>query len=70
MDHLRNAWKSLTIWFNGLAGLLLGMADTLKDYLPFAQSYVTADILKYAAIGIVVVNVLLRFKTKSSLADK
>jgi hypothetical protein len=49
---------------------LLGMMDTLKENLPFAQSYLTADMLKYAALGIVAANVLLRFRTNKSLADK
>lgn len=70
MDHLKNAWKSLTIWFNGIAMALLGMMDTLKENLPFAQTYLTPDMLKYAAIGIVAANVLLRFRTSKSLADK
>jgi len=70
MDSLKNAWKSVTIWFNGLSAVLLGMMDTLKDNLPFAQTYLTPDMLKYAAIAIVAANVALRFKTKSALADK
>lgn len=70
MKRIKNAWKSVTIWFNGVAAVLLGMMDTLKDSLPFAQPYVTPDMLKYAAIAIVVANVALRFKTTSSLEDK
>lgn len=70
MQNLKNAWKSLTIWFNGAAMALLGMMDTLKDNLPFAQAYFTPQMLKYAAIAIVVANVALRFRTSTSLAEK
>ena len=70
MNSIKNAWKSITIWFNGISASIIMMADTLKDNLPFAQAYVTPEIMKYAAIAVVAVNVALRFKTNKSLADK
>ncbi len=70
MNHLKNAWKSLTIWFNSLAGIVVMMGDTIKENLPMMQQYMTAENVKVAAIVVVAINVALRFKTNSSLADK
>lgn len=70
MDHLKNSWKSMTIWFNAMVGGILSMGDTIKDNLPFAQQYLTPDLIKYAVIAVIAINIALRFKTNKSLADK
>jgi hypothetical protein len=70
MNHIKNAWKSVTIWFNTLIGIVLTFGDNLKDNLPIIQQYTTPETLKYAAVAIVVINIALRFKTNKSLADK
>lgn len=74
IDKLKGAYKSLTIWLNAMFLGLISNADTvmssLRDNLPTVSQWLNADMLKYSAYFIIGVNVLLRFKTKSSLADK
>lgn len=70
MNHLKNAWKSFTIWFNAIVGAALGLGDTIKENIPIIQQYLTPEMVKYAVISVVVINVLLRFKTNKSLAEK
>lgn len=68
IDKLKNAWKSWTIWFNALAATVLGVLPMLQDSLPALAQYVPD--IKWAAVGIIIGNVLLRFKTNTSLAEK
>ena len=74
LDKIRGAYKSLTIWLNAVFSVLLLNADlamqVLRENLPALSQYLTADLLKYAALFIVAVNFALRFRTSKSLADK
>lgn len=74
MGNLKKAWKSVTIWFNGVALAALPFADNaataIKETLPVVSQYLTSGLLKYAAIFILVANIALRFKTNSALKDK
>ena len=60
---LKNSWKSWTNWFNTSgAGILQILVSD-----PSLQEYLTLkDLMWIMVIG----NILLRFKTSSSLADK
>lgn len=68
------AWRSFTIWFNGVMAALLIYADNiigaLRDTLPTVSQWLTSDILKGAAVLIIIGNIALRFKTDKSLAEK
>jgi hypothetical protein len=74
INKLKGAYKSLTIWLNAAFVMLLSNADltmqVLRDNLTGVSQWLNADLLKYAALFIIGVNVLLRFKTNKSLADK
>jgi len=63
MDKLKGAYKSFTIWFNSVGLLLLSLAVTdplLVEYMG-----------EHGLILVVITgNMLLRFKTSDSLADK
>lgn len=65
---LRGALKSLTIWWNVIAGAVLGILPMLQDALPAIQQYVPD--IRWAAVVVIVGNVLLRFKTNTALQDK
>lgn len=65
---LLNMWKSWTIWFNGVAAAALGILPMAQDSLPALQQYVPD--IKWAAVSIIVGNVLLRFKTNKPLQEK
>jgi len=60
---LKNSWKSFTNWFNAVGASILQilMAEpSLQEYLSLH------DLVWVMVIG----NILLRFKTSTSLADK
>lgn len=67
---LAGARKSLTIWFNGAAGTLIIAIPFVHDNLPEIQQYLNADVYKGLATAVVAANLYLRFRTKTSLADK
>lgn len=73
-DKFKGTIKSLTIWVNGVFVALVSNAETvmsaLRENLPTVSQWLNADMLKYSALFIIGVNVLLRFKTNKSLADK
>lgn len=68
MNKLKNAWKSFTIWFNGIMAALVGILPMLQDSLPSIQQYVPD--IKWLAVLVILGNVILRFKTNNSLSDK
>jgi hypothetical protein len=70
IDKLKGAWRSVTIWFNGLLLASLPLYDAFKDSLPDMQEYLPGDIYKWVGVAVVVVNLALRFKTKTDLAHK
>lgn len=70
LDHLRGALRSATIWFNGLAATVVGGLPILQDSVPALQPYLGPDVYRYAMGGIIAANILLRVKTKTSLAGK
>ena len=74
IDKLKGAWRSLTIWVNSLILAMMPFVDNImqavRDNLPAVSQWLTADILKGAAVFILVANIALRFRTKSDLANK
>lgn len=70
MDKLKNAWKSWTIRFNLLFGAFVTNFDTIRDSLPQIQPYMTPALFGKLMVAAFVVNLMLRFKTTTSLADK
>lgn len=67
---LKNSWKSLTIWFNGLALSALPLFEMFKDSLPSLGLYLDNDVYKYVGAAVVVGNIILRFKTDKGLHEK
>lgn len=74
LAKLKGSVKSLTMWVNTMFGILMANADStmqaLRDNLPGVSQWLNADLLKYSALFIIGVNVLLRIRTTKSLADK
>ena len=70
MDKLKGCWKSVTIWFNSLALACLPLFDLAHEYLPEIGQYLTPNMMKVVGVVIIVGNIVLRFKTNKSLADK
>jgi len=70
LDHLRGALRSATMWFNGLAAAGVAALPALRDDFPQIEQYLDHQVYRYAMGALVAANILLRIKTKSSLADK
>jgi hypothetical protein len=62
--------KSAVIWVNGLLLAALPVVDYAKDNLPQLADYLSPDLYKRVGLAVVVLNILLRFRTSQSLADK
>ena len=73
-DKIKGMYKSTVIWLNGVLLALMPFVDNImqavRDNLPAVSQWLTADILKGAAVFILVANIALRFRTHNSLADK
>lgn len=79
-EHLFGAKKSITIWFNGVIGAIWSVVTliqanpefiaTFQDSLPQLQQYLTPGLYQNITALLVIGNIILRFKTNNSLADK
>lgn len=76
-DFLSNLWAkvirsylSWTVWFNGIMGTAAVVLPSLQDQLPQLQGYLPANLYHYAMGTLIAGNIILRFKTTKSLADK
>jgi hypothetical protein len=67
---LQGAWKSFTVWVNGVAAVVLALLPFLQQQLPALQPYLGADIYRNAMLALVVINIALRFKTDRGLESK
>lgn len=70
LSDLKQAHKSWTIWINGTAVAVLEALPWVREVFPELQEYLTPEFYKQAMTVIVIANLILRFKTKSSLKDK
>lgn len=70
LDKLKGAWRSVTIWFNGLLLALFPLVQMAHDSLPEIGQYLSPHLYQYVGLAVVVVNIALRFKTTSDLASK
>ena len=74
MNKIRGAFKSLTMWFNGLFLAAFPFANEIvsgvQENLPQMGQYIPENIFKTVGMVVVAFNILLRVRTKDSLADK
>ena len=69
-DKLKGSTSSLTIKFNAFLLAAFPVIEYAKEALPALQEFMTPDVYKVVGLIVVVANVLLRFKTTESLAQK
>ena len=76
-DTLKSIWadflkihKSLTIWLNGIALSLAAGLPMLQDSFPQLQQYISPEMYKQGMMWIIILNIIVRFKTTSALKDK
>jgi hypothetical protein len=67
---IRKSYKSVTIWFNGVLTFAVAAFLEFQDSIPALKEYVGESTFKYLMLATLIVNFILRFKTKSALRDK
>ncbi len=67
---LLGARKSFTIWFNSTVATVYYGLPMLQESLPQLQAYIPTVHFNHIMATVIVVNLLLRFKTTKSLKDK
>ncbi len=70
IERLKNSWLSLTIWFNGLLGIVWLFLPEILSTLPAIREYVDGNIYKTLMLVAVIGNMILRVKTTQDLANK
>ena len=70
LEDIKRAYLSMTIWVNGVVMAALGALPYAQESFPQIQDYVSPEFYKHAMLGIIVANILLRFKTTKPLRDK
>ena len=70
LGKVKNMWRSWTIWFNGVGIAIIGFWPDLVSNFPTLQGYVSEGVFKGAMGAILMINLILRFKTTKDLADK
>ena len=73
-EYIKKLVKSWTLWFNSAVATLIAFVEfglpQLAASLPMLQGMIPANFYATLLIGSTVVNILLRFKTSTSLKDK
>ena len=67
---LKGAWRSLTIQVNAFALALIPVIQYANDHFEDVRGMVGQDTYKSLALALLVINILLRFKTATALEDK
>lgn len=67
---IRALHKSWTIWFNGVGLTLIELLPYLAETFPELEAYVSPEFYKQATTVLIIGNILLRFKTRTTLREK
>ena len=67
---LRNSHKSLTIWFGVMSEFLIEYLPEITKAITESEDYMLPETYKRVMQGIVLLNMVLRFKTKSAMRHK
>lgn len=60
----------MTIWVNGVLLAAFPLIGPVKENLPELGQYLTPQLFKWIGLSVVILNIVLRFKTNKDLADK
>lgn len=69
-DWLKGTLKSLTVWFNSTAGLLIVALPDIQSSMPQLADYLGPNVYKHLALVVVLSNIALRAKTTQALSEK
>lgn len=67
---IKGAWRSLTVMVNAFALALIPVVQYMNDHFEEVRAMVGPDCYKHLALALLVLNIVLRFKTNSGLEDK
>ena len=70
IEKLKGAWRSKTIWFNTLVGIVIAGIPIVQETLPQLAPFIPAQFYQYGMGVMIVANMILRFVTTQSLAAK
>ena len=70
LADIYNSYKSFTIWFNGMALILIEALPMLQEQFPQVEEYLSPKVYHFILGIIVVGNILLRIKTSKALREK
>lgn len=70
LESLNGARRSLTVWFNSVVLAALPLLESIKEFSPGLQAYLTPENFKLVGISVILINIILRFKTKKPLSEK
>lgn len=69
-SKILKSYKSATILLNGILLAALPVVEYARDTLPQVQEFLPPDMYKPVGVAVVVLNILLRFKTEKGLHEK
>jgi hypothetical protein len=67
---LKNAWKSWTIWLNGIGLMLVAYLPDMASTFPQLQPYMGENAYSRVMFALTVANIMLRFKTSRPLQER
>lgn len=70
IDKLAGCKRSMTVWFNSVAAVLIPSLPMFGDSIPQLQPYLTPSLYQWIGGVVVFANIALRFKTKTALENK
>lgn len=68
--YLRGSIRSWTMWVNSVALTLVLAAPQAQEFLPIIKPYLTQESFSRLTIVVLVLNLVLRIKTKQPLSAK
>lgn len=70
LDKLKGAYKSVVIWFNGITLSLMSLFELFHESMPELSQYIPDNVYRVVGAVVLVVNIALRFKTRTGLENK
>lgn len=69
-EKIKKSYKSMTIWLNGILLAALPVIEYARDNLQEVQQFLPDNIYRSMGLAVVVVNIVLRFRTDKGLHEK
>ena len=70
LERLKGALTSLTIWVNKIFLTLVSLYELFKEDLVLLKPYLPEELYQNLTMVLIVVNMLMRFRTTKDLAHK